>query len=133
MLVLFNEYNIMLEKQAYFLIYQFLCLFFRPSNSHSAQNSYSQRLVQKENAVRRNSLPKTLNKSAPGSSVRLTIFGTSDIVNNLNEADVSDSLSGIPVRLIATKDLCDFREKIEMVRRIVNCQFLVYYQVCLWQ
>ena len=78
-------------------------------------------------------MPKTLNKSAPGSAVRLTIFGTSDIVNNLNEADVSDSLSGIPVRLIATKNLCDFREKIEMVRRIVNCQFLVYYQVCLWQ
>ena len=61
------------------------------------------------------SLPKTTEKIAPESATRLTIFGTYDVVNNLDEADMSDSLNGIPVRLIATKSLGDFREKIEMV------------------
>ena len=60
-------------------------------------------------------MPKTTEKFAPESATRLTIFGTSDVVNNLDEADMSDSLNGIPVRLIATKSLGDFREKIEMV------------------
>ena len=60
-------------------------------------------------------MPKTTEKVAPESATRLTIFGTSDVVNNLDEADMSDSLNGIPVRLIATKSLGDFREKIEMV------------------
>ena len=60
-------------------------------------------------------MPKTTEKFAPESATRLTIFGTSDVVNNLDEADMSDSLNGITVRLIATKSLGDFREKIEMV------------------
>ena len=90
-------------------------IYFRPTASNPSRTSYSQRMSQRENEARRSSLPKTTEKVAPESATRLTIFGTSDVVNNLDEADMSDSLNGIPVRLIATKSLGDFREKIEMV------------------
>ena len=86
---------------------------FRPSTLNSDP---SKRLVESENATRRSSLPKALDRSAPQTAIRLTVFGTSDIVNNLDETDMSDSLNGIPVRIITTKNLSDFREKIEMVR-----------------
>ena len=89
--------------------------YFRPSTLNSDASTYSKRLAESENATRRSSLPKALNRSAPESSIRLTVFGTSDIVNNLDETDMSDSLNGIPVRFITTKNLSDFREKIEMV------------------
>ena len=89
--------------------------YFRPSTTNSAQNLYSKKLAERENTTRRSSLPKAPNRSAPETAIRLTVFGTSDIVNNLDESDMSDSLDGIPVRLITTKNLSDFREKIEMV------------------
>jgi hypothetical protein len=44
----------------------------------------------------------------------LTIFGTSNVVNNLNESELGEDLS-IPVRLIAAMKLGDFKEKIAMV------------------
>ena len=87
----------------------------RPSTLNSDASIYSKRFAEKENAARRSSLPKALNRSAPKTAIRLTVFGISDILNNLDEADMSDSLNGIPVRLITTKNLSDFREKIEMV------------------
>ena len=76
--------------------------------------------------MRRSSLPKTENKFAPATAVRLTVFGASDIVSNLNESDVSAGLSGIPVQLIPTKDLIELREKIEMVS-IASYVFLHCY------
>ena len=82
----------------------------------TAQNTYSKRLVEKENAMRRSSLPKALRSSAPDTAIRLSVFGTSDIINNLDETDMSESLNGIPVRLIKAKNLTEFREKIDMVR-----------------
>ena len=93
--------------------------YFRPSTSNSAHTSYSQKLAQRENATRRSSLPRSVNKTAPETAIRLCIFASSDIINNLDEADLSASLSGIPVRLISTRNLSEFREKIEMVGDLI--------------
>ena len=87
----------------------------RPSTLQTAQNTYSKRLVEKENAMRRSSLPKALSSSAPETATRLSVFGTPDIINNLDETDMSESLNGIPVRLIKAKNLTEFRQKIELV------------------
>ena len=81
----------------------------------TAQNTYSKRLAEKENAMRRSSLPKALTTTAPEAAIRLTVFGTPDIINNLDESDMSESLNGIPVRLIEAKNLSEFRQKIDMV------------------
>ena len=71
--------------------------------------------MEKENAMRRSSLPKALSSSAPETATRLSVFGTPDIINNLDETDMSESLNGIPVRLIKAKNLTEFRQKIELV------------------
>ena len=65
--------------------------------------------------MRRSSLPKAPTTTAPDAAMRLTVFGTPDIINNLDETDMSESLSGIPVRLILAKNLSEFRQKIELV------------------
>ena len=97
--------------------------YFRPSNTQSTQSSYSQRLAEKEKTRRRKELPKAVTKTAPTNAVRLTIFGSSNVISNLKEVDLSDSLSGIPIRYIPAKELQDFHEKIEMVctDEIPNC------------
>ena len=59
-------------------------------------------------------LPRATSRTAPTSANRLTIFGTSNVVNNLDESFVSDNLS-IPVRLIPAMKLEVFKEKIGMV------------------
>ena len=81
----------------------------------TAQNTYSKRLVEKENAMRRSSLPKASSSSAPETAIRLSVFGTPDIINNLDETDMSESLNGIPVRLTKAKNLTEFRQKIDLV------------------
>ena len=72
-------------------------------------------MVEKENAIRRSSLPKAQSATAPETAIRLTVFGTPDIVNNLDENDMSESLGGIPVRLVLAKNLTELRQKIETV------------------
>ena len=59
-------------------------------------------------------LPRATSRSAPSTAKQLTIFGTSNVVNNLNETELGEDLS-IPVRLIAAMKLGDFKEKIAMV------------------
>ena len=98
------------------IIYHKSFSYFRPSTLQTAQNTYSKRLVEKENALRRGSLPKAQSTSAPETAIRLTVFGTPDIINNLDETDMSESLSGIPVRLVLAKNLTELREKIDKVR-----------------
>ena len=100
-------------KGRYFLLWYIFC--FRPSTLQTAQNTYSKRLVEKENAIRRSSLPKAQSPTAPETAIRFTVFGTPDIINNLDENDMSESLNGIPVRLVLAKNLDELRQKIEMV------------------
>jgi hypothetical protein len=59
-------------------------------------------------------LPRATSRTAPSTAKQLTIFGTSNVVNNLNESELGEDLS-IPVRLIAAMKLGDFKEKIAMV------------------
>ena len=72
-------------------------------------------MAEKENAIRRSSLPKAQSPTAPETAIRFTVFGTPDIINNLDENDMSESLNGIPVRLVLAKNLDELRQKIEMV------------------
>ena len=72
-------------------------------------------MVEKENAIRRSSLPKAQSTTAPETAIRFAVFGTPDIINNLDENDMSESSSGIPVRLVSANNLSELRQKIEMV------------------
>ena len=73
-------------------------------------------LAEKEKTKRQNELPKAVSDTAPATAVRLTIFGSSNVVNHLNETDlITSCLGGVPVRLIPAARLSEFREKIEMV------------------
>jgi len=77
--------------------------------STKAPNTYSQR-----KAIKERNLPKARSEEAPASARRLTIFGTSNVVNNLIESDLSKEL-GVPVRIIPAMRLDVFQEKIELV------------------
>ena len=59
-------------------------------------------------------LPRASNRTAPASAKRLTIFGTSNVVNNLSTEVLEQDLN-IPVRLIPAMKLYDFKEKIGQV------------------
>ena len=56
-------------------------------------------------------MPRASSRTAPNSAKRLTVFGTSNVVNNLNEGELSEELS-IPVRLIPAMKLEVFKDKI---------------------
>ena len=56
-------------------------------------------------------MPRASSRTAPTSAKRLTVFGTSNVVNNLNEGELSEELS-IPVRLIPAMKLEVFKDKI---------------------
>ena len=77
--------------------------------STKAPNTYSQR-----KAIRERNLPKAKSSTPPASARRLTIYGTSNVVNNLSESDLSKDL-GVPVRLVPAMKLDAFQETIEMV------------------
>ena len=59
-------------------------------------------------------LPRATSRTAPATAKQLTIFGTSNVVNNLNESELGDDL-GVPVRIIPAMKLDVFKEKIAMV------------------
>ena len=59
-------------------------------------------------------LPRATSRSAPSTANRLTVFGTSNVVNNLSESQLSEALF-IPVRLISAMKLKEFKEKISLV------------------
>ena len=71
--------------------------------STKAPNTYSQR-----KAIKERNLPKARSEEAPASARRLTIFGTSNVVNNLGESDLSKEL-GVPVRIIPAMRLDVFQ------------------------
>ena len=73
--------------------------------STKAPNTYSQR-----KAIKERNLPKAASSHAPATARRLTIYGTSNVVNNLSEADLSKDL-GVPVRLIPAMKLDAFQVK----------------------
>ena len=59
-------------------------------------------------------LPRATSRTAPSAAKRLVIFGTSNVVNNLNESELAEQLN-VPVRLIPAMKLEAFKEKIGMV------------------
>lgn len=70
-------------------------------------------------------LPRATSTTAPLSAKRLTIFGTSNVVNNLNETELSEALN-IPVRLIPAMKLEVFKEKIAMVDPLEDRLVLIH-------
>ena len=68
-----------------------------------ASSTYSQR-----KAIRERNLPKAWSEEPPASARRLTIFGDSNVVNNLSESKLSKYL-GVPVKLIPAMGLNDFQ------------------------
>ena len=68
-----------------------------------ASDTYSQ-----FKAIRERSLSKARSEEAPASARRLTIFGDSNVVNNLSGSKLSKSL-GVPVRLIPAMGWDDFQ------------------------
>ena len=82
----------------------------------TATNSYNSEKAagSTENKPRAANLPEASGSTPPPGCRRLTIFGTSNVVNNLSESDLAESLN-IPVRLIPAMKLEAFNEKIGMV------------------
>ena len=83
--------------------------------STKAPNTYSQR-----KAIKERNLPKARSEEAPASARRLTIFGTSNVVNNLGESDLSKEL-GVPVRIIPAMRLDVFQ--VSENRKLFNLFF----------
>ena len=111
-----------------------MIIFSRPSSNGGSRGSYSWRNPEKEvtripprfqkqrpsanqhqaSEKALAALPRATSRTAPSTAKRLTIFGTSNVVNNLNETELGEDL-GIPVRIIAAMKLDVFKEKIAMV------------------
>ena len=107
--------------------------FYRPAPNGSSRSSYSWRNPEKEvtripprfqkqrpsanqhqASEKALGLPRATTRTAPATAKQLTIFGTSNVVNNLNESELGDDL-GVPVRIIPAMKLDVFKEKIAMV------------------
>jgi hypothetical protein len=73
-------------------------------------------------------LPRALSSQAPSTARRLSIFGTSNIVDHLSEADMSKDL-GVPVRLIPSSNCATFREKIGLVDPALD-RFVLVHGLC---
>ena len=59
-------------------------------------------------------LPEAKSDKAPAGCQRLTVYGTSNVVNNFPQSELVETLN-IPVRLIPAMKLQEFKEKIGMV------------------
>ena len=84
----------------------------RPLHQHSA--SSGKQSPRSRMSARDRNLPRATSRSAPSTANRLTVFGTSNVVNNLSESQLSEALF-IPVRLISAMKLKEFKEKISLV------------------
>ena len=74
-------------------------------------------------------LPRAEGPVAPSTARRLTIFGTSNIVNNLIESDLSKDLGGVPVRLIPAPNCAALREKIGLIDPALD-RFVLMHGLC---
>jgi hypothetical protein len=59
-------------------------------------------------------LPRASSSTAPHTSKRLSVFGSSNVVNNLSEADLGRDL-GVPVRMIPTSDCKSLRDQVGLM------------------
>lgn len=73
-------------------------------------------------------LPRAEGQTAPSTAKRISIFGNSNIINNLSEADLSKDL-GIPVRLIPAANCSNFRDKIGMIDPALG-RFVLVHGLC---
>ena len=73
-------------------------------------------------------LPRAETTTAPPTARRLSIFGTSNAINNLTEADLARDL-GIPVRLIPAANCSAFREKISLIDPALD-RFILVHGLC---
>ena len=89
-----------------------------------AQQSY-QSASSSEKVLNSGSLPRASSRTAPEAARRLTIFGTSNVVNNLSTEVLENDLN-IPVRLIPAMKLDAFKEKIGQVDPEVDRMVLIH-------
>merc|ERR1711976_38340 len=89
-----------------------------------AQQSY-QSASSSEKVLNSGSLPRASSRTSPEAARRLTIFGTSNVVNNLS-TEVLESDLNIPVRLIPAMKLDAFKEKIGQVDPEVDRMVLIH-------
>ena len=73
-------------------------------------------------------LPRTESRVAPPTARRFTIFGTSNIMNNLSESDLSKDL-GVPVRVIPAANCTTLREKIGQIDPALD-RFVLMHGLC---
>jgi hypothetical protein len=78
------------------------------------QKQRPQHQTSEKPAAQQQKLPRATSKTPPALAKRLIIFGTSNVVNNLTEADLSEELN-IPVMVIPAMKLEDFRVNIGLV------------------
>ena len=88
-----------------------------------AQQSYQSSASSSEKVTSR--LPRASSSKAPDASRRLTIFGTSNVVNNLSTEVLENDLK-LPVRLIPAMKLHDFKEQIGQVDPEVDRMVLIH-------
>ena len=73
-------------------------------------------------------LPRANTTLAPPTAQRFSIFGTSNVINNLSEADLAKEL-GVPVRLIPASNCSAFREKIGLIDPALD-RFVLVHGLC---
>ena len=73
-------------------------------------------------------LPRAETTTAPPTAQRFSVFGTSNIITNINEANLAKDL-GVPVRLIPAANCSAFREKIGLVDPALD-RFVLVHGLC---
>jgi hypothetical protein len=73
-------------------------------------------------------LPRAQSQVSPSTARRFTIFGTSNVMNNLSESDLSKDL-GVPVRVIPAANCTALREKIGQIDPALD-RFVLVHGLC---